>query len=67
VRGSVITILQNGINHKQLKATIDKDFYATLFIATLEGGIMMSKLTGNDDDIRKMIKHLNNMLTEIEV
>jgi AcrR family transcriptional regulator len=67
LRGSVITILQNGINHKQLKATIDKDFYATLFIATLEGGIMMSKLTGNDDDIRKMIKHLNNMLTEIEV
>jgi TetR/AcrR family transcriptional regulator, transcriptional repressor for nem operon len=67
LRESVVTILKNGIERKQIKAAIDKDFYATLMIATLEGGIMMSKLEGNNNDIRKMIKHLNAQLTEIEI
>jgi AcrR family transcriptional regulator len=67
LRESIVTILKNGIEHKQIKSSIDKEFYATLFIATLEGGIMMSKLEGNNNDIRKMIKHLNAHLTEIEL
>lgn len=67
LRGSVIHILKNGIEHGQLKKTTDCDFYATLIIASLEGGIMMSKLMGNDDDIGKMIKHLKAQLQEIEL
>lgn len=67
LRESIFTILKNGIERKQIKAAVDKDFYATLMIATLEGGIMMSKLEGNNNDIRKMIKHLNAQLTEIEL
>lgn len=67
LRESIVTILKNGIERKQIKAAIDKDFYATLMIATLEGGIMMSKLEGDNNDIRKMITHLNAQLTEIEL
>ena len=53
LRTSLISILEKGIYYKQLKRKIDKELYATLFIASLEGAIMMSKLSGNDDDIRK--------------
>jgi TetR/AcrR family transcriptional regulator, transcriptional repressor for nem operon len=67
LRESLIIILQNGIENKQLKPGIDKNFYATLVIATLEGGIMMSKLQGNNDDIKKMIKHLTKQVEEIEL
>lgn len=67
LRESVVSILQRGIEHEQIKPNIDKEYYATLIIASLEGGIMMSKLHGNNDDIRKVIKHLNHQLTEIEI
>jgi hypothetical protein len=36
-------------------------------IASLEGGIMMSKLTRSDKDIRIVIQHLEGMIAEIEV
>jgi AcrR family transcriptional regulator len=66
LRSSLISILEKGIYYKQLKRGIDKEMYATLFIASLEGAIMMSKLSGNDDDIKRIIKHLEKQTVEIE-
>jgi TetR/AcrR family transcriptional repressor of nem operon len=65
LRQSVVTILQNGIEHKQIKPGIDKDFYAALIIAALEGGIMMSKLEGTNEDIQRVIKHLKSQIDSI--
>lgn len=65
LRQSVVSILKKGIEHGQIRPGTDTGFYATLFIAGLEGGIMMSKLEGNNDDIRKMIKHLQGQVDEI--
>ncbi len=67
LKDSLITILGNGIKHKQIKAGTDKEHYATLIIALLEGGIMMSKLEGNAQAIRRVLKHLNHLLIEIEL
>lgn len=67
LRESVVYILTQGIEKKQIKSGIDKEFYATLIIATLEGGIMMSKLENNDQDIRRIIKHLRSQLEAIEL
>lgn len=65
LRQSIINILQNGIDYKQIKPGIDKGFYSSLIIATLEGGIMMSRLEGNNEDIRMAIKHLKLQLDQI--
>jgi TetR/AcrR family transcriptional regulator, transcriptional repressor for nem operon len=67
LRDSVLTILENGIRYKQIKAGIDKEYYATIIIASLEGAIMMSKLRGNNDDIKRVVKHLELLLKEVEV
>jgi TetR/AcrR family transcriptional regulator, transcriptional repressor for nem operon len=67
MREAVIGILSKGIKYKQLKAGIDKEQYATLIIASLEGAIMMSKLSGNDDDIKRVIRQLEKQLAEIEL
>jgi TetR/AcrR family transcriptional regulator, transcriptional repressor for nem operon len=64
---SIRTILENGIRYKQLRANIDKDYYATLIIASMEGAIMMSKLRGNNNDIRTVLKHLEKQIIEIEL
>ena len=67
LRESIVAMLANGIKYKQIKAGIDKEYYATLIIAGLEGAIMMSKLSENDDDIKRMIKHLDKQVAEIEI
>ena len=67
LRSGLISILEKGIYYKQLKRGIDKELYATLIIASLEGAIMMSKLSGNDDDIKRIIKHLEKQIAEIEI
>ena len=67
LRSGLISILEKGIYYKQLKRGIDKELYATLIIASLEGSIMMSKLSGNDDDIKRTIKHLEKQIAEIEI
>jgi TetR/AcrR family transcriptional repressor of nem operon len=67
LRNSIIAILDNGIRYKQLKPEIDKDYYATVIIASLEGAIMMSKLRGNNDDIKRVVRHLEMMLKEMEL
>lgn len=66
LRDSVITILKNGIKYNQIRKDIDLEHYATLIIACMEGAIMMSKLRGNNDDIRRVVKHLEVQLREIE-
>lgn len=67
LRSSLISILEKGIYYKQLRKGIDKELLATLIIAALEGAIMMSKLSGNDDDIKRIIKHLEKQIAEIEI
>jgi TetR/AcrR family transcriptional regulator, transcriptional repressor for nem operon len=67
LRDSIITILHNGIQHGQIKTGIDKEFYASLIIASLEGAIMMSKLNGNSNDIKKITKHLKDQIDMIKI
>jgi AcrR family transcriptional regulator len=67
LRESIITLLENGVKYKQLKPGIDIEFFASLIIASLEGAIMMSKLKGNNEDIKHIVKHLNAQLKTLEL
>jgi TetR/AcrR family transcriptional regulator, transcriptional repressor for nem operon len=67
LRDSLITVLDNGIRHGQINPHIDKEYYATFVIASLEGAIMMSKLRGNNDDIRRVLSHLEKEMKTIEL
>ena len=67
LKESVVTIMSNGIRFGQLKKDIDKEYYATILIASLEGAIMMSKLSKSNHDIRTVIKHLEEVISGIEI
>lgn len=67
LRDSLITVVDNGIRYGQIKPDTDKEYYATVVIASLEGAIMMSKLRGNNDDIRRVLIHLEKQMKEIEL
>ena len=64
---SVVVILRNGVRFGQIKKDIDAQHYATLVVASMEGAIMMSRLKGKDDDIRRVVKHLEEELYKIEL
>jgi TetR/AcrR family transcriptional regulator, transcriptional repressor for nem operon len=67
LKSSFNKLIENGIRNEQLKPDTDPKFYSTIFIATLEGGIMMSKLEQNKDAISKAIMHLRTMVGEIQI
>lgn len=67
LKESIIHILDRGIEYKQIKKTVDKNYFATVMIASLEGAIMMSKLSKTDHDIRTVLKHLEKMISDIEI
>lgn len=67
LKESIIVILTNGIKYKQIKDDVDKNYYATVIVASLEGGIMMSKLRSNNDDLKIVTSHLETMLKQIEL
>jgi TetR/AcrR family transcriptional repressor of nem operon len=67
LKESIIIILSNGCKFGQLKKDIDKEYYATIIIASLEGAIMMSKLSKTNQDIRTVSKHLEGVILGIEI
>ncbi len=67
LKESIVTILSNGQKFSQIKKNIEKEYYATIMIASLEGAIMMSKLSRTNHDIRMVILHLEKMIEEIKV
>src|SRR5438552_6856918 len=57
-RGLIRRIVTQGIARGELRKT-DPDAFATFFIATLEGGIMLTKLYGAPLHLARMADHLN--------
>ncbi len=67
LRESIVVLFQNGMKNRQIKAGINPEFYATIFISTLEGGIMMSKLERNKNAISHCIKHLQSIVKDLSI
>lgn len=65
LKSSVQKLIENGIKNDQVKPETDPNFYATIFIATLEGGIMMSRLERTEDAILKTIQHLRTVVNAL--
>jgi len=56
--GGLQHILQNGIDHKELRSSVDARREAEIIFAQIEGGIMMAKVS---DDIKLLNRVLENL------
>lgn len=54
----LIHIIQNGINRRQIKPSVNSDYIATVLIAALEGGVMLSLLYDSSLHLESVIHHL---------
>ena len=67
LKSAVVVIFKNGLQNNQIKDDIDVEYYATIFISALEGGIMMSKLERNKKAILYTITHLRGLVKSISL
>lgn len=67
LKASMAKLIENGIKNNQVRPDVDIPYYSTIFIATLEGGIMMSKLERNKKAINHTIEHLRSLVKELSV
>ena len=59
---SLTYIIQKGIDSTEFKPSINATHEAMLFYATIEGGIMMSKLTDKPDVLNNILKNLKEQI-----
>lgn len=66
LRASLIHILKKGQSYGQIKADADVNKFATIFLSTIEGGIMMSKVYQDFRHLRDCIAHLSELTEQIK-
>ena len=66
-QGRILITLQYGIDRGEIRKDADLDDFATLFISTLEGGIMMSRLFKDNQQFDIMADQLIKSIDELKV
>ena len=55
---SISTIIKKGIKSGEIKEGVNPDAFATYFVSLIEGGIMLSKVTGSRIHLERNVSHL---------
>jgi TetR/AcrR family transcriptional regulator, transcriptional repressor for nem operon len=63
-RALIHRIVNKGIERGELKADVRADSVATILIATIEGGVMLSKLYGDNSYLESALDHLKTYVRQ---
>lgn len=55
-------IIAEGIDNDEFDKNINPDTYASVFIAMIEGGVMLTKVTGDSSHLNSVIKKMSEMV-----
>ena len=61
-RDTLQRIIRRGIEHQELSPTVDIEAFSTLFISTLEGSVMLTRLYGDVRYIHYAIAHIQRCI-----
>jgi len=64
IHTSIARVLQNGIKHGQLKKDIDVEHFASLVFSSLEGAIMLVKVTRSPKHMNAVVQHLRQQFDQ---
>lgn len=67
IRDSLVKIVNRGIIEGQIKKTTQVDDFCTTFYAAIEGGIMISRVEGDNRSYKKIKRMLDAMVAEISI
>lgn len=60
IQTGIIGVITQGLERNQLKNISDPAMYATLIYSSIEGGLMMMKVTDNAKHLKSVIQYLKN-------
>lgn len=63
----ISTIIKEGQDEGKIKADVNHTEFAGAYIAIIEGGVMLAKVTGKMDGLNAVIKQAEKMLKDIAV
>lgn len=63
----IIKTLKYGIERNEIREDADSDHFATLFISTLEGGIMLSRIYNSPKPFESTSRQLLKLINELSV
>lgn len=59
---SVANIVAAGVKRDQIKPDVNPDCFASLFVSLIEGGVLLSKTTGDIVHLRRNVDHLTHLV-----
>ncbi len=65
-KDKIIDLINEGINDKSFKPSVNPEAVALTIIATIEGGIMISKATGKINHLRTILKSVEKIIHDLE-
>lgn len=60
LQNGIAKVIQNGIDRNQFQKDINANEYATMIYSAVEGGIMLMKVTDNDNNLMAVINFLKS-------
>lgn len=64
-KNNIKKLITKGIEAKEFTANIDADQFALTFIATIEGGIMLSKLLNKPEHLKTVVRSVKKMIDDL--
>ena len=64
-KNNLVKIMNEGIENGEITSSVDPKYYADLFIINIEGGLMLSKSTGEKHYFDHAINHLHEMINNV--
>jgi len=64
--GGIEGIIKTGQQHKEIKKSVNSREFAGAFIALIEGGVMLAKVTGKSEGLESALKQARKMIAEIK-
>ena len=60
-------IIRRGIEYKQIKPDVLPNYFASIFIASLEGGVLLSKIRKSSKDMEWVLEDLKMRVSDISI
>jgi TetR/AcrR family transcriptional repressor of nem operon len=61
-RGNLVRIIEAGQQSGELRAGVDAAHYATVFMALIEGGMLLANATGDAQSLFTTLDHLEHLI-----
>lgn len=63
---NLVSIIRKGQEKKEIRKSVDASEFALSFIALIEGGVMLWKLTGDTDALQAVLKTARRMVKDMQ-